>query len=60
MKCDVCSKELKDTDVTMNVTASTQPHVSIAILHRRCYVISSSIIKDSIYMGALLNRNDNG
>lgn len=58
MSCDVCLKELKDTDITMTVTASNQKHVPVGKMHRRCYIISFGIIRDSVYMGAWLNRDD--
>lgn len=58
MSCDVCLKELKDTDITMTVTASNQKYLPVGKMHRRCYIISFGIIRDSVYMGAWLNRDD--
>ena len=57
MHCDICSKELKDTDITMNISASNKPYISVGKMHRRCYIITFGIIRDSVYMGAWLNRD---
>lgn len=58
MSCDVCTKELKSTDITMTVTASDMKHVPVGKMHRKCYIISFGIIRDAVYMGAWLNRTD--
>ena len=59
MNCDVCSRKLKKDDITMTVTASNMQYVPVAKMHRRCYIISFGIIRDSVYMGAWLNRDEN-
>ena len=58
MNCDVCSKELKDTDITMIVTSSNQKYIPVGEMHRRCYIISFGIIRDSVRMGEWLTKND--